>query len=223
VTLQKSLNYKPQVLNFGTSGRRGDVVHLTQLEIYINALAELEYLLSLSASEGGIQRGEEFFFAYDLRPSSSMFDKQLGGRGEIAQAIVQAITDAGMKPVNLGQIPTPALTYYALQQGKGSIMVTGSHIPFERNGYKVNTAKGEILKKDEVPINNIVETVRKRIYNQPLSKSLFNKKGMFTRGHKKLPPETDAARRAYIERYTHFFNGCNLAGKRLVVYQHSAV
>ena len=67
-SLLSSLQYEPQELQFGTSGRRGKVVDLTQLEVYINAFAELEYLQSLSPSEGGIVRGEEFFFATDLRP-----------------------------------------------------------------------------------------------------------------------------------------------------------
>ena len=47
-TLRSSLKYEPRELEFGTSGRRGKVVDLTQLEVYINALAELEYLQSLS-------------------------------------------------------------------------------------------------------------------------------------------------------------------------------
>ena len=67
-SLLAALNHEPQALKFGTSGRRGEVVHLTQLEIYINALAELEYLQSLGGDEGGIRKGDEFYFAYDLRP-----------------------------------------------------------------------------------------------------------------------------------------------------------
>src|SRR5580693_7396110 len=129
-SLRSRLNYEPQELAFGTSGRRGKVVDLTQLEVYINALAELQYLQSLDASQGGIVRGQEFFFARDLRPSSDSFVPEFEGRGEIAQAIVAAIRDAGMRAVNLGTIPTPALTCYALARGNGSIMVTGSHIPF---------------------------------------------------------------------------------------------
>src|ERR1035441_10630820 len=113
-TLRSSLSYEPVELQFGTSGRRGKVVDLTQLEIYISALAELEYLQSRDASEGGIIRGEEFFFARDLRPSSDSFVLEQGGRGEIAQAIAAAIRDAGMRAVNLGLIPTPAVTCYAL-------------------------------------------------------------------------------------------------------------
>src|ERR1700727_762095 len=98
--LRSRLNYEPQELAFGTSGRRGKVVDLTQLEVYLNALAELEYLQSLASSEGGIQRGDPFYFAYDLRPSSSEFVSEEEGRGEIAQAIVAAIRDAGMHAVH---------------------------------------------------------------------------------------------------------------------------
>jgi phosphomannomutase len=42
-------------------------------------------------------------------------------------------------------------------------------------------------------------------------------------GHQALPAEHGEARAAYIERFTGFFKGCSLNGKRLLVYQHSAV
>lgn len=222
-TLRDSLAYEPQVLKFGTSGRRGEVVHLTQLEIYINALAELEYLQSRPAGDGGIRNGDEFFIAYDLRPSSTRIAPDQGNRGELAQAIVQAVGDAGMKCINLGALPTPALTFHALVQGKGSMMVTGSHIPFERNGYKTNSAKGELLKKDEAPINERVEQVRQRVYAQPAAASLFDSQGMLKGGPRPLPPEDPSAREGYIRRYTNFFGPQALRGVNLLAYQHSAV
>ena len=212
-SLRSQLAYEPQILKFGTSGRRGLVVDLTQLEIYINATAELEYLQSLPATDGGIAKGDVFFYASDLRPSSP----------QLALAIERAVCDAGMSDVNLGCLPTPALTSYAIERGKGSIMITGSHIPFERNGYKCNTARGELLKKDEAPINARVEQVRQRLYNQPFEQSLFNELGMFKTGHAELSPSIDDARAAYIRRYTEFFADRSLRGKRLLVYQHSAV
>ncbi|MBI4873019.1 MAG: mannose-6-phosphate isomerase, class I [Acidobacteria bacterium] len=211
-TLRSRLRYEPRELKFGTSGRRGEIVHLTHLEVYLNALAELGYLQSLARAEGGIVRGEEFCFALDLRPSSE----------HLAQAIVRAIRDAGMEPVNLGRIPTPALTCYALSRGRGSIMVTGSHIPFDRNGYKTNTSVGELLKHQEAPICERVRRVRERLYNQPFGESAFDERGSFKTGEE-MPPASDAARRAWIERYASFFEGSSLQGQRLVVYQHSAV
>ncbi|EAW12188.1 phosphomannomutase [Aspergillus clavatus NRRL 1] len=215
------LNYEPVPLKFGTSGRRGKVVDLTQLEIYTNVRAELRYLQSLPLSEGGIRVGDDFYFAYDLRPSSTSYVKD--NRGGLSQAVVQAAKDAGMHPINLGAIPTPALTYFALRNGKGSIMVTGSHIPFDRNGYKLNTSQGELLKKDEQPINELVKITREELLSQPFAESLFNEHGMLRDGSSELPPIAPEGKDAYVQRYLDFFEGQSLEGKRILVYQHSAV
>jgi phosphomannomutase len=221
-SLRARLGYEPRELEFGTSGRRGEVVHLTQLEIYINTLAELEYLQSLPPADGGISRGSDFYFAYDLRPSSTRYVAEVQGRGEIAQAVEQAVRDAGMIPVNLGLIPTPALVHYGIRRGRGSIMVTGSHIPFEWNGYKTHTARGELRKEDEGPISESVHRVRDRMYGQPFGASPFDEQGRFKGGRRELPPADAAAGTDYIERYLHFFAGSSLGGKRIVVYEHSA-
>lgn len=221
--LRATLDHTPVPLRFGTSGRRGEVVHLTQLEIYINVRAELDYLQSLSPSAGGIARGDEFYFAYDLRPSSTRFVPEQAGRGELAQAVARAIEDAGMKPVNLGHIPTPALTYHALQRGRGSIMVTGSHIPFDRNGYKTNSSAGELRKADEAPIAERVGAIRSELYSQAAQASLFGPNGLFKAGSQPLPPERSEARELYLRRYLDFFGDRTLEGKRLLVYEHSAV
>ncbi len=212
-SLRSNLKYEPRELEFGTSGRRGKVVDLTQLEIYINALAELEYLQSLDPSEGGIVRGDEFFWALDLRPSSP----------ELARSIVAAIADAGLRPVNVGRIPTPALAYYALARAKGCIMVTGSHIPFDRNGYKTYSSRGELRKQQEGPINEHVKQVRQRLYSQPFGASLFDERGFFKTSQSEIGEEHPEACAAWIDRFTDFFAGGSLAGKRLLVYQHSAV
>ena len=223
LSLRSCLSYEPRELGFGTSGRRGKVIDLTQLEIYINTLAELQYLQSLAFSEGGIVRGDPVFFACDLRPSSRALVPEQGGRGEIAQAITVAIRDSGMAPINLGRIPTPALTAHALALGKASIMITGSHIPFDRNGYKLNTSRGELLKQHEKPINANVERVRESIYNRPFAHSLFNERGLLKSADKSLPAESAEGQKSYIERYLNFFGTQSLAGKRILVYEHSAV
>lgn len=222
-SLWSRLIYEPHELQFGTSGRRGEVVHLTQLEIYINALGELQYLQAIPASDGGIVRGEDFYFASDLRPSSTQFVKEEQGYGEICQAIECAIRGAGMRPGYLGSIPTPALAYYALARSKGSIMVTGSHIPFNRNGYKLNTSAGELLKEHEQPINVSVRKVREQFYSEAFATSQFNERGLFKSGHRDLPGESDAAKAEYADRYFSFFEESSLSGKRILVYQHSAV
>ncbi len=141
----------------------------------------------------------------------------------MAQAIEQAIRDTGMRPVNLGAIPTPALFLYATGQGKASIMVTGSHIPFDRNGYKTNTSRGELLKHHEAPIAAFVRKVRDRECARPLRASLFDAHGMLKAGHQPLSPVDHAARDLYRNRYLDFWPGQPLRGMRVLFYEHSAV
>ncbi|KAL3485488.1 hypothetical protein BJX62DRAFT_217159 [Aspergillus germanicus] len=221
--LRSHLAYEPQPLKFGTSGRRGLVIHLTQLEIYTNVLAEIRYLQSLPLDQGGIKAGDDFYFAHDLRPSSTTYVESENGRGGLCQAVEQALKDAGMHAINLGAIPTPALTYFALKHGKGSIMVTGSHIPFDRNGYKLNTSKGELLKEHEQPINAAVAKVREELLQQPYSESLFDEQGMLRTRPQEILPATDKGLSAYVQRYLDFFSGETLQGMKILVYQHSAV
>ena len=222
-SLASHLDHTPLPLAFGTSGRRGLLVHLTQLEVFINALAELEYLQSLPLDEGGITRGDVFFFGTDLRPSSTQRVEQAPERGELAQAIEAAIRESGMCPVYLGALPTPALTAHAIGLGKGSIMVTGSHIPFDRNGYKTNTARGELLKRHEPPIHDRVAAVRERILATAYADSPFAANGQFKSGHRALPAVDDSATAAYLRRYADFLGPDALQGCRVVFYQHSAV
>ena len=128
-----------------------------------------------------------------------------------------------MRPVYLGRIPTPALACFALSRHRGSMMITGSHIPFDRNGYKTNTSQGELLKEHETPIGDVVLRTRDRLYTQPAAESAFDENGFFKSGHAELPGEDPSARQEYMARYTEFFEGLSLKGKRLLVYQHSAV
>jgi phosphomannomutase len=219
-TLRSTLREEPQELKFGTSGRRGRVASLSQLEIYVNVLGELRYLQTLAAAAGGIAAGDEFYIAHDLRPTST---RLLDGRGEICQAVAQAAGDAGMRPVQLGALPTPALAHYAWPRGRGSIMVTGSHIPFDWNGYKLNTSRGELLKEHEEPVSQFVAGVREQVYGQSSNESKFDSEGMLKTGHVDLAPPLADARCLYARRYTNFFAGRPLNRMRVLLYEHSAV
>ncbi len=221
--LKAQLNFQPQELKFGTSGRRGLVKDLTQLEIYINVLGELRYLQTLPKEAGGIRKGEGFYVATDLRPSSTRFVPEQDGRGELTQAVLQAVQDSGMSPVFLGALPTPALTFYALERHCGSIMVTGSHIPFDRNGYKTNTSAGELLKEHEALIAESVTSTRAEVYGAAAQASLFDQNGQLKSGHQELPVASAGAEDLYVSRYLDFFEKGSLSGLRVLVYQHSAV
>jgi phosphomannomutase len=204
----------PAALAFGTSGLRGLVSDITDLEAYINTRGFLEYLFEMNE----VENGQAVCIAGDLRPSTDSAQRS------IMRAVARAVEDTGLMVENLGKIPTPALAYYAIGRGRPSIMITGSHIPFDRNGIKFNKSSGEVLKEDEPGILTVVARVRRREYIRPADESLFQDDGMFKRGSSRpLPPVVQNARRAYIERYLDFCPPDGLAGKRIVVFEHSAV
>jgi phosphomannomutase len=202
------LNYAPVPLAFGTSGLRGLVKDITDLEAYINVKAALGYLLS----NGDIRASSTVVIAGDLRPSTD----------RIMRACAQAIVDLGCQVENAGKIPTPALVSHAISSRRAGVMVTGSHIPFDRNGIKINKSVGEILKSDEPGITREVERVRIEEYNRTAATSAFDASGMFKRPPE-LPSLDRAAEEAYVRRYLTTFTRGGLSGLRILVYQHSAV
>src|SRR4051812_27275227 len=108
-TLAASLTYEPVELEFGTSGLRGLVVDMTDLECYINTVGFLKYL----SREDGLELGKTVFIGGDLRESTP----------RIMAAVTTAIVQAGYKVINYGLIPTPTLAFYALEHDTPSIMV----------------------------------------------------------------------------------------------------
>ncbi|HXL08941.1 MAG TPA: hypothetical protein VN966_01845, partial [Candidatus Bathyarchaeia archaeon] len=202
------LNYTPVPLAFGTSGLRGLVKDITDLEAYINVKAALRYLLSI----GDIDAGSGVVIAGDLRPSTD----------RIMRACAQAIIDSGCRVENAGKIPTPALISHAISAGRAGVMVTGSHIPFDRNGIKINKSVGEVLKSDELGITREIERVRVDEYSRTAATSAFDASGMFKRTPD-LPSVDSAAEEAYVRRYLTSFTRGGLSGVRVLVYQHLAV
>lgn len=185
---------------FGTSGARGLADDMTDLVCYAYTKGFLQYLEMI----GELTRsGTEVAIAGDLRPST----------GRIVTAVAKAASDMGYSPLNCGRIPSPAVALYGIHHSCPAIMVTGSHIPADRNGIKFNKASGEVLKTDEAGITSqVVE----------LNDELFNADGSFAVAYE-LPAVDRAAGEAYVKRYLDTFpSGC-LAGKKIGIYQHSAV
>ncbi|MET0691355.1 MAG: phosphomannomutase [Candidatus Binatia bacterium] len=192
---------------FGTSGLRGLVTDITDLEAYINVKATLRYLSSV----GDISPRSGVVIAGDLRPST---DRIMG-------ACAQAIIDLGCQVENAGKIPTPALILHSVSTGRAGVIVTGSHIPFDRNGIKINKSVGEILKSDETGITREIERVRVEEYSSATT-SAFDSGGMLKQAPE-LPPLDRAAEENYVRRYLQSFTPGGLSGLRVLVYQHSAV
>ena len=207
MNLLQSLKYTPVELSFGTSGLRGLVTDMTDLECYINAAGFLRFL----AEAGEIKTGDEVYLAGDLRDSTP----------RILGAVAKAILDGGYGVEYCGLIPTPALAAYALKRQAAGIMVTGSHIPADRNGIKFYKTDGEILKNDEGAIKQAVAAVRAQQNSAGFSESGFDADGALVQSPA-LGNVAVAATSEYVERYVSIFEGV-LAGKKVVLYQHSAV
>lgn len=172
-------------VGFGTSGARGLVTDMNDQVCWSYVTA---FLQEVAPHAKRVALGQ------DLRPSSR----------HIAEVCAAAVRARGMEPVYAGVLPTPALALYALQQRIPAVMVTGSHIPFDRNGIKFYTAQGEISKADEQAILNAVLTAPNDYSGIALTQD-----------------DTPVAN--YQQRYRDFFPANFLAGKRIGVYEHSSV
>lgn len=203
--LKDKLNYQPNELAFGTSGLRGLLSDMTDLECYINAIGFVDFLLD--STDGGINT---VFLAGDLRSSTP----------RIMRVMARAIEDRGLRYVNCGYIPTPAVAYFAGLKSQPCIMVTGSHIPDDRNGIKFYKPNGEVLKSDEAAIKVAVDKARKELYNS--QSDMFDENGKII-NLKELSNIDNAAANSYKDRYLDFFASDSLAGNKIVMYQQSAV
>lgn len=200
------LNYAPKELSFGTSGLRGLVSDMTDLECYINVAGFLDFL----SVQKYLKTGDTVSVAGDLRDSTP----------RIIAAVVAAIQQAGCTAQFCGFIPTPALALWAIDNTQASIMVTGSHIPSDRNGIKFYTPSGEILKSDEASIKESVSLQREKIYSS--TQQLFTIEGALV-DTPKLPEEKAEPTTKYLDRYKELFPKTAFEGKHVIVYQHSAV
>lgn len=172
-------------INFGTSGARGLVVNFTP---EVCTAFTLSFLDAMKKS---------FVFtkvavAMDNRSSSP----------DMTAYICGAIESLGFEIDFYGVLPTPALALQSMSDKIPSIMITGSHIPFDRNGIKFYTPNGEISKDDEVEIlNNTNPIIDSKSY---------------------LPQIKDTAANTYLNRYKNYFGANCLNGLKIGIYEHSS-
>ncbi|MCX7326460.1 MAG: phosphomannomutase [Hyphomicrobiales bacterium] len=178
---------------FGTSGLRGLVEELTDGTAARHAAAFAAHLLESRL----IRPGDDVFVGQDLRDSSAGLARQCMG----------ALAAAGLSPVDCGGLPTPALALHAISRGSASLMVTGSHIPADRNGVKFYRPDGEIDKHDEACIAERATDVA-----APSGESFAPHRNA---GH--------LARSGFVKRYAGWVPPGALRGLRLGVYEHSSV
>lgn len=168
---------------FGTSGLRGLVTELTDDLVADHVRAFL----------AACPVGPALWIGHDLRDSSP----------HLAGVVARTARDFGVPVVACGALPTPALALAAMAGGGAAVMVTGSHIPADRNGLKFYAPSGEIDKSDEV--------------------ALLGALGRPARGLSAvLRQDADAVAR-YGSRYLGAFGAKALSGARIGVWAHSSV
>jgi phosphomannomutase len=170
---------------FGTSGLRGLVIELTPDLVGAYTRAFLMACPTGSAVRVG----------WDLRPSSP----------DIAQVVIDTIIASGQTAIVDGALPTPALALASLGAQQSAVMITGSHIPADRNGLKFYTPQGEISKDDEAAI-------LAQFGADPVPAKPGEHLGA-----------GDTATTAYGARYTTAFGPQAIKDLRIGVYQHSSV
>ncbi|PZX37212.1 phosphomannomutase [Roseinatronobacter thiooxidans] len=169
---------------FGTSGLRGLVTDLTPDLIGAHVTAFLR----------ACPVGTGLWVGRDLRDSSP----------RIAFDVIAAARMAGVDVTDCGAIPTPALALGAMGAGAAAVMITGSHIPADRNGLKFYTPAGEITKAEETGI----------LANLGLSAPLGGRQGSL----RQTDPGPD-----FVSRYLRAYGAQALVGQRIGVWSHSAV
>jgi len=185
-------------VGFGTSGIRDLVTKLTDKTVYLYTKAFIGHLKNIDDLEN-----KTMAVAGDLRKSSP----------RIMATVIKAIEDEGLTAINCGYIPTPAITFYGLKKKVPTVMVTGSHIPDDRNGIKYQLSTKEILKPDEEAIT--AATVE---YDE----TIFDNQGMLV-NQSDVSVETKDGYEMYIKRYVDKFGDSFLKGKRIGIWGHSAV
>ncbi len=172
-------------IKFGTSGARGLVADFTP---EVCTAFTLSFLDAMKKSF----TFKKVAVAMDNRQSSP----------DMAGLICGAIKSLGFEVEFYGVIPTPALALQAMTDNIPSIMITGSHIPFDRNGIKFYTPLGEISKEDEADIlNNSNPMIDSKSYLAQINNNVSQN---------------------YLERYKNYFGEQCLNGLKIGIYEHSS-
>ena len=188
-------------VKFGTSGARGLADDMTDAVCY----AYTKGFLQQMRDAGKLTEGAPVGIAGDFRHSTP----------RIMEACARAAVEMGFPVINCGKVPSPTVAAYGIARAMPTLMVTGSHIPDDRNGIKFNQPAGEILKGDEEAIRG--QTV-------VLPGGTFDAAGMLSAGAPPTLPAVDSgAADAYVRRYLDFFPKDCLAGCRIGLYEHSSV
>lgn len=121
-------------LRFGTDGVRAEALTVLTTE-YTTSLARA----AAEVLGGTVQHNDMWLIGRDTRESGPMLEA----------AVIAGLASAGVSPLLLGVVPTPALAWMSMQMDVPAVMITASHNPWQDNGVKIFAAGGLKL-TDEV-------------------------------------------------------------------------
>lgn len=143
----KELQNGSDIRGIALEGIAGEHVNLTPLVVESIAKAFVKWLsLKLKKESAGLRIG----IGHDSRLSGP----------ELANACFQGLLSSGAEVFDCGLASTPAMfmsTIFEETGFDGAIMLTASHLPFNRNGLKFFTAQGGLDKPDITQILNYCE------------------------------------------------------------------
>ncbi|ASY71960.1 phosphomannomutase [Sinorhizobium fredii] len=181
------------LMKFGTSGLRGLSIDLEGAGAAVYADAFGRYLIE----SGRAKSGDSVLIGRDFRQSSPA----------ITAICVGALSDLGFGIGDCGAVPTPALALYGVKNNLASLMVTGSHIPADRNGIKFYRPDGEIDKADEAAITRVAADRGPAPVDRRAA----------------VEDHADRCIDLFLRRNIRLLAGGALAGLKIGVYQHSTV
>ena len=116
-------------LRFGTDGVRAEAL----------TVLTTEYVASLTQAAAKVLGGSQWLIGRDTRESGPALEA----------AAIAGLISAGVSPLPLGVVPTPALAWMSAQMDVPAVMMTASHNPWQDNGVKV-FGQGGLKLTDEV-------------------------------------------------------------------------
>ena len=172
---------------FGTDGIRGIAYKdITNKLVHKIGIA-LGYILNVQKNNNTVLIG------YDTRESASM----------ISSTITKSLINMGINIVDLGIIPTPAVSYLVKKyEADAGIMITASHNPYEYNGIK-------IFNKDGYKLSDELEAEIENIIKKNIKVKLSTKKGVVLNNYN---PIND-----YIDHLINALDNKDLSGLKIVI------
>lgn len=76
---------------------------------------------------------------------------------DLAEAVMRGLMESGCSVISIGMVATPVVYWHAMQHGGiGALMITGSHLPPNQNGFKMSLGKQSLY-------GDQIQSLRERI------------------------------------------------------------